>query len=111
MRLASPSSHEINASSTGSFGDPRRTRKALGDVEAAGDELAGELRTNHEVMEKVKGLEGKLEYQIKKLVGLAEAERGKGTEVVEGIEEGKKTSLNSSCAVSDSLFRPIVIPA
>lgn len=37
------------------------------------DELAGELSLCHEVMDKVRGMESKLEYQVKKLVGLAEA--------------------------------------
>ncbi|BEJ15572.1 hypothetical protein CspHIS471_0501770 [Cutaneotrichosporon sp. HIS471] len=37
------------------------------------DELAGELALCHEVMDKVRGMESKLEYQVKKLVGLAEA--------------------------------------
>lgn len=43
---------------------------------------------NQEVMDKVRGLENKLEYQIKKLVGLAEAEEKRGN-VVEDVEEGE----------------------
>lgn len=44
---------------------------------------------NQEVMDKVRGLENKLEYQIKKLVGLAEAEEKRGKDDVEDVEEGE----------------------
>jgi U3 small nucleolar ribonucleoprotein protein LCP5 len=51
--------------------------------------LAGELLLGSETLEKVRGLESKLDYQIKKLVGLAEAEEIKGRAVVEKPEEGE----------------------
>ncbi|CAK9781907.1 hypothetical protein CC85DRAFT_309434 [Cutaneotrichosporon oleaginosum] len=47
------------------------------------DELAGELALCHEVMDKVRGMESKLEYQVKKLVGLAEAANKPQDEVEE----------------------------
>jgi U3 small nucleolar ribonucleoprotein protein LCP5 len=47
------------------------------------NELAGELALCHEVMDKVRGMESKLEYQVKKLVGLAEAAAKPQTEEVE----------------------------
>lgn len=43
---------------------------------------------NQEVMDKVRGLENKLEYQIKKLVGFAEVEEKRGKDVIEDVEEG-----------------------
>ncbi|WWC57969.1 uncharacterized protein I303_100504 [Kwoniella dejecticola CBS 10117] len=42
-------------------------------------ELGGELILGQEVMDKIRGMESKLEYQIKKLVGLAEADEKKGS--------------------------------
>jgi U3 small nucleolar ribonucleoprotein protein LCP5 len=55
------------------------------------DELAGELVLCQEIMEKVKGLESKVAYQVKKLVALAEAEEAKpknGEDGDEDLEEG-----------------------
>jgi U3 small nucleolar ribonucleoprotein protein LCP5 len=49
-------------------------------------DLASTLAVNQEVFDKVRGLENKLEYQIKKLAGLAEA--AETQEVVEP-ENGK----------------------
>lgn len=55
------------------------------------DELAGELVLCQEIMEKVKGLESKVSYQVKKLVALAEADEAKpkNAEASDDVEEGK----------------------
>lgn len=67
------------------------------------DELAGELALCHEVMDKVRGMETKLEYQVKKLVGLAEAA---AKPQAEEVEEGELT-LCCVELISDPLsFRP-----
>ncbi|WVR03292.1 hypothetical protein IAU60_000283 [Kwoniella sp. DSM 27419] len=50
-------------------------------------QLGGELVLGQEVMDKVRGMESKLEYQIKKLVGLAEADEKRGQEVLDDVEE------------------------
>ncbi|TXT05049.1 hypothetical protein VHUM_03869 [Vanrija humicola] len=68
-----------------SFSSSSRSRNADAALE---DELAGELALCHEVMDKVRGMEAKLEYQIKKLVGLAEADAARGkAAVTEDVEE------------------------
>lgn len=69
---------------------------------------------NQEVMDKVRGLENKLEYQIKKLVGLAEVEEKRGKDVVEDVEEGALI-LNSLRRVAKrdtdlTIYRSIIIP-
>lgn len=69
-----------------------RARVALSQ-ETVSAELAGELAVNQEVFDKVRGLETKLEYQIKKLVGLAEA--SEKTSAVEEVEEGEPSVLIS----------------
>ncbi|WVQ82949.1 hypothetical protein IAT38_005085 [Cryptococcus sp. DSM 104549] len=90
LRLASPS-HLSNPDASSStalstpFTQPRERPELT--AENAASELAGELVVNQEVMDKVRGLESKLEYQIKKLVGLAEAEEKRGKEIVEDVEE------------------------
>ena len=56
------------------------------DVEV-NNELVGQLALNQEIMDKVRGMEGKLEYQIKKLLALSEASVRKGAEL-EPPEEG-----------------------
>ena len=53
------------------------------------DELSGDLTLSQEVFDKVRGMEGKLEYQIKKLIGLADAEEKRGREVIDDAEEGE----------------------
>jgi len=60
------------------FGEIERSRS-----DVVSNELYGELAVCQEVMDKVRGMEGKLEYQIKKLMALAEEKR------VEEDEEGK----------------------
>lgn len=50
---------------------------------AIAEELYGELAVCQEVMDKVRGMEGKLEYQIKKLMALAEEK------VLDEEEEGR----------------------
>ncbi|WVN85970.1 uncharacterized protein L203_101128 [Cryptococcus depauperatus CBS 7841] len=75
----------LSSSLTTPFANPRSRPQITQDI--ALTEIAGELIMNQEVMEKVRGLESKLEYQIKKLVGLAEAEEKRGKEIVENAEE------------------------
>jgi hypothetical protein len=60
----------------------------LEGVEDFLDELSGDLTLSQEVFDKVRGMEGKLEYQIKKLIGLADAEEKRGREVIDDAEEG-----------------------
>lgn len=116
LRLASSSAHQPSIASstalTNSFETHQRDRRDLDGIEDVLDELSGDTTLSQEVFEKVRGMEGKLEYQIKKLIGLADAEEKRGREVVEDAEEGKRCSL--VCAVSrarpDCRFRPIVLP-
>lgn len=67
------------------------------------DELAGELALCHEVMDKVRGMESKLEYQIKKLVGLAEAAAKPQTE---DVEEGELVLSGKELTPDPLSFRP-----
>ncbi|WVF66313.1 hypothetical protein IAT40_001053 [Kwoniella sp. CBS 6097] len=64
-----------------------RSHPSADNVEEMLREIGGELVLSGEVMDKIRGMEGKLEYQIKKLVGLAEADEKRGKEAVEGVEE------------------------
>jgi U3 small nucleolar ribonucleoprotein protein LCP5 len=66
--------------------EARREDIPIGEVE---DALAGEILLNQEMMERIRGLETKIEYQIRKLVGLAEAEESRGNVVLEEAEDGK----------------------
>ena len=63
------------------------------DPDAAIDRLGESLRVNQEVMDKIRGMEAKLGYQIKKLSALAEAEEARGKAVIEDAEEGKFSRL------------------
>jgi U3 small nucleolar ribonucleoprotein protein LCP5 len=67
-----------------------RSRRDLKSAKEVEEEIAGELVLVQEVMEKVRGLESKVEYQVKKLMGLADTEdaREKG-KAVEDVEEGR----------------------
>ncbi|WVQ93934.1 hypothetical protein IAU59_001012 [Kwoniella sp. CBS 9459] len=64
-----------------------RSHPSTDNAEEMLREIGGELVLSGEVMDKIRGMEGKLEYQIKKLVGLAEAEEKRGKAAVEGVEE------------------------
>jgi U3 small nucleolar ribonucleoprotein protein LCP5 len=76
------------------FGDLSAARIDLDTLDvSAQDELLGELAVNQEVLDKVRGMESKLEYQIKKLSALAEAEEKRGNEVVDDVEEGELRTL------------------
>jgi U3 small nucleolar ribonucleoprotein protein LCP5 len=90
--LASSSTHkptiESSTAATTSFASHQRDRIELNGVEDFLDELSGDLTMGQEVFDKVRGMEGKLEYQIKKLLGLADAEEKRGREVVDDAEEG-----------------------
>ncbi|ORX34949.1 hypothetical protein BD324DRAFT_609700 [Kockovaella imperatae] len=84
LRLIDPS--HVPIASTLSFDDAA----PLEEVETsqiAMDRLAQSLRVNQEVMDKIRGMESKLAYQIKKLSGLAEAEEARGKQVIEDVEE------------------------
>ena len=61
------SGNPVSNAAVHTFGDLERSR---GDNVA--EELYGELAMGQEVMDKVRGMESKLEYQIKKLMALAE---------------------------------------
>lgn len=60
------------------------------------DELSGDISLTQEVFDKVRGMEGKLEYQIKKLIGLADAEEKRGREVIDDAEEGTSIKWNAN---------------
>ena len=56
-------------------------------------ELDTQLVVEQEVMDKVRGMESKLDYQVKKLTALAEAEEKRGAQAVDDVEEGSLRSL------------------
>ncbi|WVQ74026.1 hypothetical protein IAR50_003607 [Cryptococcus sp. DSM 104548] len=90
LSLTSPQEEQPNPASSSSLTTPFTNPRSRPDLSSLTDvltELAGELVMNQEVMDKTRSLENKLEYQIKKLVGLAEAEEKRGKEVVEDVEE------------------------
>jgi U3 small nucleolar ribonucleoprotein protein LCP5 len=92
LRLSSLSDHTPDATPSAAlsnaFAAGIKSRPKPDSAAAWEDELAGELQLCHEVMDKVRGLENKLEYQIKKLVGLAEtAAKAKEKEAAGDIEE------------------------
>jgi U3 small nucleolar ribonucleoprotein protein LCP5 len=93
LRLAASSSDtmsiENSTVATTPFATHQRDRVELESVEDYLNELSGDLTLGQEVFDKVRGMEGKLEYQIKKLIGLADAEEKRGREVVDDAEEGK----------------------
>ncbi|RXK36694.1 hypothetical protein M231_06081 [Tremella mesenterica] len=70
-----------------SFASSSRSPLVIDKPEDAMREIIRELSVNREVMDKIKGLEGKLEYQIKKLSALAEAEEVRGQAIVEEVED------------------------
>ena len=82
-----------STAATTSFSAHQRDRRELEGVEDVLDELSGDLILSQEVFDKVRGMEGKLEYQIKKLIGLADAEEKRGREAVDDAEEGEHTSF------------------
>lgn len=73
--------------------------RALRSANNATAELFGELQLNQEVMEKVRVLEGKLEYQIKKLVGLV-------TEEAKAIDVEGACDARAMLMVDPLCFRP-----
>lgn len=81
LRLSTCSKHTPKAGTSAALSNPFADDKASvkpEKAEAWEDEIAGELALCTEVMDKVRGMETKLDYQIKKLVGLAEqAEKAK----------------------------------
>jgi U3 small nucleolar ribonucleoprotein protein LCP5 len=93
LRLAASSSDtmsiENSTVATTPFATHQRDRVELESVEDYLNELSGDLTLGQEVFDKVRGMEGKLDYQIKKLIGLADAEEKRGREVVDDAEEGK----------------------
>lgn len=97
LRLVSSSTHLPSiASSTAAttpFDTHQRDRRSLDGVADFLDELSGDISSGQEIFDKVRGMEGKLEYQIKKLIGLADAEEKRGREVIEDAEEG----VSSAC--------------
>lgn len=100
---------ESNSSTVRSFGDLNRIRPDLSDLDTFSSELIGELATSQEIMDKVRGMESKLEYQIKKLTALVDAEQAKGAEVIEDAEEGELYIVWRG-ASTDEITRPAVLP-
>ena len=74
-----------------SFSEEVAGRSELQGAEETVQSLAGRLRVDQEIIDKVRGMESKLSYQIKKLSALAEAEEHRGKEVIERVEEGELT--------------------
>jgi U3 small nucleolar ribonucleoprotein protein LCP5 len=72
-------------------------------------ELIGELATSQEIMDKVRGMETKLEYQIKKLTALVDAEQAKGAELIEDAEEGEWRKGRRE-TYTDDIIRSAVLP-
>ncbi|KAK8844624.1 hypothetical protein IAR55_006471 [Kwoniella newhampshirensis] len=99
-----------DASTSSAFSTPfassSRSRDAIDTAQIAADELAGELVLSQEVMEKVRGLESKLDYQIKKLVGLAEAEEKRGQEVPDDAEDDPLSFRPNPSAILTSRAEP-----
>ncbi|EKD01788.1 hypothetical protein A1Q2_03851 [Trichosporon asahii var. asahii CBS 8904] len=72
LRLTCAKSDTPNAGASAALSTPFNAgtiRERTGEVEA---ELAGELALCHDVMDKVRSMEGKLEYQVKKAAEVAE---------------------------------------
>ncbi|KAL1407156.1 hypothetical protein Q8F55_006570 [Vanrija albida] len=88
LRLSSLSEHTPDAGASSALSNSFASSSRARDTVDFEDELAGELALCHEVMDKVRGMETKLEYQIKKLVGLAEADAARGkAAVTDDVEE------------------------
>lgn len=83
-----------STAATTSFDTHQRDRRELDEITDFMDELSGDISLTQEVFDKVRGMEGKLEYQIKKLIGLADAEEKRGREVIDDAEEGKPFLIN-----------------
>lgn len=98
LRLTASSVHlpsnEASTAVTSPFDTHQRDRRELDGIEDFLDELSGDITLGQEVFDKVRGMEGKLEYQIKKLIGLADAEEKRGREVVEDAEEGERSAIS-----------------
>jgi U3 small nucleolar ribonucleoprotein protein LCP5 len=69
-------------------GDAEKDRQDIADSAEAAKELCGELALDNEIFDKIRGLESKLEYQIKKLVGLADASANAAANAEAAVEEG-----------------------
>ena len=76
--------------SSASFNHVAAVRSAITSPSAAPSSLVENLRVNQEVMDKVRGMESKLSYQIKKLSALAQAEEARGQAVIEDAAEGEQ---------------------
>ena len=98
--VADASSSSAMSSPFGVMSRQSRNLKGTGQVAS---ELAGELALGQEIMDKVRGLESKLDYQIKKLVGLAEAVEARGRESIEDIGEGELYDLSYGLGVHSGL--------
>ncbi|WRT63524.1 uncharacterized protein IL334_000429 [Kwoniella shivajii] len=88
--LPFPTSEELQSTISLStpFTEPRsRSHANTSSTKGVMNESGGQLILNQEVMDKIRGMESKLDYQIKKLVGLAEAEEKRGNQVIDNIEE------------------------
>jgi U3 small nucleolar ribonucleoprotein protein LCP5 len=105
MQLASTTPTEPKASASSALNSTLSSPYRASDISSPETELAGELVLQQEMMDKVRGLELKLEYQIRKLAGLAEAEEARGAAVVDDVEEGMPPL--PPALISDPLsFRP-----
>lgn len=69
-------------------GVTEKDREEIADSAEAVRELCGEMALDNEIFDKIRGLESKLEYQIKKLVGLADASANAAANAEAAVEEG-----------------------
>ena len=93
LRLQGAEVPKEAARTLAAYGTTSRPSRSISRAAEAMAELADELRINQEVMDKVRGLEFKLEYQIKKLSGLAEAAETREKAIIEDAEEGVSIHL------------------
>lgn len=89
-----------------------KDREEIADSAEAVRELCGEMALDNEIFDKIRGLESKLEYQIKKLVGLADASANAAANAEAAVEEGTPIFilLTLECPVRILINRPVVLP-
>ncbi|RSH80296.1 uncharacterized protein EHS24_008869 [Apiotrichum porosum] len=105
LRLSSCAEHTPDAAPSAALTHPfatgRSARPKPSSAAAWENELAGELQLCHDVMDKVRGMETKLDYQVKKLVGLAEA-AGKAKAAAADLEEDPLSFRPNASAMVDA---------
>jgi len=112
LKLSSAVNIDINATTStalsNSFVQQGVDERNLDSAEEISNELAGELVLVQEIMDKVRGLESKVDYQVKKLIGLADAEEARGKEAIEAAEDGELLGISAYYCANDKLGRSII---